>query len=269
MLGQSEHAAQLLVEKRECGRLQSPDRRPAQARTVEESRAVYQYGRGHLQAGVVRGKTEVQWSLRRRFGQGHNGSQRTLGFVVGIRRNDDYRPSRALFVPLNRIQSAPIDLPPLDYHSSPSKSRAVPWSQSSISAFWRADSRGSAAIRWKASPTSCQKIRSSICFRAVSITCALGWRSFADNLESTSMASPAMRTLVAMFSHVHNIPRLQLFGTVDAVSSVWKLGHEPRSGSGRRDPCGKIWPKADWQSGFGFISAGRVPTCGAVALRCG
>jgi hypothetical protein len=42
MLSQSENAAQLSVQKRECGRLQPPDRRSAQARTVEESRAVYQ-----------------------------------------------------------------------------------------------------------------------------------------------------------------------------------------------------------------------------------
>ena len=35
----------------ECGRLQQPDRRSAQARTIEESRMVYQDGGGHPETG--------------------------------------------------------------------------------------------------------------------------------------------------------------------------------------------------------------------------
>ena len=177
---------------------QSAFRAGANGRGIARGRSIR--SRVHSKTGILLGKPEMQRSLRRSFGQGYNGGQRTLSFVVRIRRNDDYRPSRALLVPLNRIQGAPVDLSRLDYHSSPSKSRAVPHSQSSISALWRAEFSGSAAIRAKTSPTSSQKIRSSICFSAVSITCALGWPSFTDSLESTPKASPAMRTLDAAFS---------------------------------------------------------------------
>jgi hypothetical protein len=52
MLCQSEHTAQLLVQKRECGRLKSPNRRSAQAQTVEESRVVGQYGRESIRRPV-------------------------------------------------------------------------------------------------------------------------------------------------------------------------------------------------------------------------
>ena len=73
---------------------------------------------------------------------------------------------------MDRIQ-APVDLTLFDHHTSSLKSRSDVWSQSSISAFWRAASSGSAAMLSNAPLTSAQKILSFNSWSAVSMTYAL------------------------------------------------------------------------------------------------
>lgn len=54
---------------------------------------------------------QMEWRFRSGTCQGNDRYKRTLRFVIGIRRNDDGRANRALHMPQDRIQVAPVNLP--------------------------------------------------------------------------------------------------------------------------------------------------------------
>jgi len=200
----SEDAAQVPVNHSHRRRLKLTNCGSAQAPAVNEAGVVDQCGRHCFQPGLLWRKSNVERVLSRCPRQGHDRGQRASGCVVQIGRNNYHRASGPLLMTLNRIQPAPEDLAPLDYHFSSGKSVADAFSQTAISARWCACSSGSSASRAKAALTSTQKTRSSISSRARRITCAFDWPSFDANLESVLIASPVMRTLVATFSIVQS-----------------------------------------------------------------
>ncbi len=137
--------------------------------------------------------------LGRRFGDWDDAYKRAAALIVRIGRNDDHRTGEPLFVPLHRIEGAPVNLPLFHYHFSSLKSVSETRSQRAISVFCSADCAASADDSSNARCTSAQKVFSSSSLSASSMTCALGFPSFVARWESTSMASSFMRTLVAMF----------------------------------------------------------------------
>lgn len=216
----SKYPAQLPIQNRHRGGPEPSDGFALQPGPVNEAGMVGQCGGLGVQPGLVRCKPQMNRVLRRRFRQRHNSHQRTARLVVGVCRDNHHRSGEPLFMTLNGVEAAPVNLAFFDYHRSSLQSTSDVRSQSRISACCLAASAGSAADCSNARFTSPQKVFSSSSRKASSITWALGRPSFDASAESTRSASSFMRTLVAMFGIVefyHSGARAPVFSGTGRV----------------------------------------------------